>query len=111
MPHDRTTYVSGYGDFGILFYQLYHSPASEMKFWACGLADGDWIDLSDYLQEIFTVQATFNADDLRNVGKIRAINVVISGANSTIIRPFNTSGYTVDYQVTGHKAEGGAAFE
>ena len=111
MPHDRTDYMSGYGDFGMLFGQLYHTPASIMHFWACGLADGDQLDLSDYFEEVFTVQATFNSEDYATTGHGRPVDVVISGANSNIIRVFFTSGYRVDYEVVGHKAEGGAAFD
>jgi len=111
MPYDRTDWISGYGTFGIIFGQLYHTPISQMHFWACGLADGDQLDLSDWFQEVLTVHATFNAEDLINVAGGNAINVVISGANNNIIRPFKTSGYTVDYLVIGHKAEGGAGFE
>ncbi|GAG93468.1 unnamed protein product, partial [marine sediment metagenome] len=35
--------------------------------------------------------------------------VIVSGA--TILMPYFTSGYTVNYVVFGHKTEGGAAFE
>ena len=106
---NETHLISGYGDsHEMLFGQLYHTPASIMKFWACGISDGDYIDLSDYFEEVYTVQATFNSEALGG-GLVPAINVIVSGMVD--IMPYGTSGFKVDYEVTGHKTEGGAGFE
>jgi len=110
MPYDRTDYMSGWNN-EIIFGQLYHTPVSILVFWACGMADEDYFDVSEYLQEVYTVEATFNSADYAAAGGGHAIDVVISGANNTLILPYFTSGYTVNYVVFGHKAEGGAAFE
>ena len=109
MP-DYTRYMSGWNG-EIIFGQLYHTPVSILEFWACGIADGSYFDVSDYMQEVYSVQATFNSPDYQAAGGGNAVNVVISGANNTILVPYFTSGYTVNYMVFGHKTEGGAAFE
>jgi len=105
---DRTSYISGWNG-QLVFGQLYHTPVSIMVFWACGLSDGDYIDLSDYFQEIYTVEATFNSNNARGVNDLNAVNVYISG--STVIMPYNTSGYSVNYVVFGHKAEASDGFQ
>ena len=107
---DYSHYMSGWNG-EIIFGQVYHTPVSQLIFWACGITDGNHLDVSDYLQEVYTVEATFNSPDYRDAGGGNAINVVISGANNTLLFPYFTSGYTVNYVVFGHKTEGGAAFE
>jgi len=112
MVHDRTDYASGF-DCGFIFGQLYHTPVSILEFWACGIADGDWIYLDNLthmdgtvgLQTIYSVQATYNTADYTDFSGIIGqppIDVFISGV---AIFPFHTSGLRVNYLVFGHKSE------
>ena len=110
MPHNETHMMSGWNG-ELIFGQLYHTPVSEMVFWSCGIANGDWFQLSPWFQEIYSVEATFNSQDYMTTGKGRPVNVFISGTAQTVILPYFTSGYKVNYHVFGHKAECGSAFD
>jgi len=109
MPYDRTTYASGWGDWGMIFYQLYHTPISELKFWVCGLADGDYIDLSDWFEELFTAHASFcniNGTVVPTAAQHSNLGIILaSGGNAAWVQIFHSSGLRLDVQVTGHKVE------
>ena len=108
---DYSHYMSGWNG-ELIFGQLYHTPVSEMVFWACGMANGNHFDLTPWFQEVYSVEATFNSRNYAlYAGRVgRAVDVWICGVTTTIM-PYYTSGYHVNYHVFGHKAECGTAFD
>ena len=108
---DKTDYISGWGN-GVIFGQVYHTPYSVMWFRLSGINDGDYVDLSDWFQNVYSVHATANSD----AGGTDNLSVQISGTypNNTgtvIIFHDPNSGVIYDFEVLGHKAEAGDGFQ
>lgn len=111
---DRTDHMSGWESVnGIIFGQVYHTPASQMFFWIGGLNDGDHVDLSDYFEDICTAKIQLMSGACANLS--RTPIAMPSGVGNvhpmTNLYFYCTSGLKIDVMVVGHKAEGGAAFE
>ena len=112
MPSDLTSKISGWGN-GVIFGQIYHTPYSKLIFRLSGISNGDYVDLSDYFQEVYSVHATPNSDANNTAD---TLSVTISGTypnNTGTVVIFNDplAGVIYDFEVIGHKAECGDAFE
>lgn len=110
---DRTDYmVEYYGYDDVIFGQVYHSPVSLMAFRLSGLSNGDHVDLSPWLQCVYTVHATRNSDA---GGDAETISIQISGTYPNNCGPvviFHDPEFSgiYDFTVLGHKAENGTGF-
>ena len=92
--------ASGWNDHnvtGLIFGQLYHTPVSILEFWGT-FNDGDFVDLGDYFQNIYSVFVTPNQD-----ASGVAPSAMISG--STYVIFYDGSGLVQNVLVFGHKAE------
>ena len=111
MPHSKppTTLTWGDGE-EYVFGQIYHTPVSILYMRVSGLTDGDYTDLSNWFQCVYSVHASRNSDA---GGTIDTLCIQISGTYPNNCGPvilYHNPDTVVlyDVKVIGHKAEGAA---
>jgi len=114
MPHSKPPTTVDWADgTAYTFAQIYHTPVSVMYFRASGLANGDYTDLSNWFQCVYSVHATRNTrvgDGAADTMSIQISGTYPNNCGPVIIYhdPDTTSGCVYDIKVIGHKAEGAA---
>ena len=108
-------YGDGYGP--VIFGQIYHTPVSIMIFRLSGVNDGDYVDLSPWLQCVYSVHFSPISDigDVDNQASVQISGTYPNNCGPVIIfHDFDNpvpSGTIWDITVYGHKAECGSAFD
>ena len=116
---DQTDNMLVYGDgYGPdLFGQVYHTPVSTLWFRLSGIGNTDYVNLAPWFQCVYSVHYSINYD---KSGAANTFSVQISGTYPTNCGPVvifhdpvghgTLSGTIYDFEVIGHKAEYGTAF-